>query len=68
MPALEKRITSLERIQGTVVLPRIVVKFVSPTRGLVGMRCGTFTMNRLEHETEVQFLVRARQELLHAGA
>jgi hypothetical protein len=68
MPTLEKRIAGLERVHETVERRTIVVQFVSPSLGVVGLRCGDFTMNRLDDETEVQFLVRSRQELLHACA
>lgn len=67
MRTLEQRIASLEQVHGTVERRKIVVQFVSPSRGLVGMRCGDFTIDRLDDETEVQFLVRSRRELAHAG-
>lgn len=66
MPTLEKRIACLEQVHGVVERRTIVVQFVSPTRGLVGLRCGDFTLTRLDEETEVQFLVRSRQELASA--
>lgn len=68
MPTLEKRIAGLEQVHGTVERRTIVVQFVSPSRGVVGIRFGDFTMNRLDDESETQFLVRSRQELLHACA
>ena len=68
MPTLEKRVASLERVHGTLERRTIVVQLVSPARGVVGLRCGDFTMNRLDDETEMQFLVRSRQELLHVSA
>lgn len=67
MSTLEKRIACLEQVHGTVERRTFVVKFVSPSRGLVGLRCGDFTMSRLDDETEVQFLVRSRKELAHVG-
>ena len=66
MSTLEKRIASLEQVHGTVERRKIVVQFVSPSRGLVGMRCGDFTIDRLDDETEVQFLLRSKQELENA--
>ena len=63
MSTLEKRIACLEQVHGTVERRKIVVQFVSPSRGLVGMRCGGFTIERLDDETEVQFLLRSKQEL-----
>ena len=63
MSTLEKRIASLEQVHGTVERRKIVVQFVSPSRGLVGMRCGDFTVSRRDDETEVQFLLRSKQEL-----
>lgn len=63
MSALEKRIERLEQVNGTVKSPTSVVQFVSPSRGLVGLRCGDFTVNRRDDETEVQFLLRSKREL-----
>ena len=67
MSALEKRIERLEQVHGAVKSPTSVVQFVSPTLGLVGLRCGDFAIDRLDDETEVQFLVRSRRELAHVG-
>lgn len=66
MSTLEKRIACLEQVHGPVERRTIVVQFVSPSRGLVGMRCGGFTIDRLDDETEVQFLLRSKQELENA--
>jgi len=66
MPTLEKRIAGLEQVQGAVERRIIEVQLVSPSRGVVGIRFGDFTTNRLDDETEAQFLVRARQELANA--
>ena len=68
MPALEKRVACLEKLRAPMQPRTTVVQFVSPTRGLVGLRCGDLTMDRLDHETEVQFLLRAKKELSHADA
>lgn len=68
MPTLEKRIAGLEQVHGALERRIIMVQLVSPSRGVVRVRYGDFTMNRLDDETETQFLVRSRQELLHACA
>lgn len=68
MPTLEKRIAGLEQFHGTVERRTIVVQLVSPSRGVVGIRLGDFTMNRLDDESETHFQVRSRQELLNACA
>ena len=67
MSTLEKRVACLEQGNGAVPTVVSVVRFVCPTRGLVGLRCGDFTMSRLDDETEVHFLVRAREELLNVA-
>lgn len=65
MPTLERRVACLEQVHGAGEGPTIVVRFVSPSLGLVGLRCGDLTLTRLEGETETQFLLRSRQELAH---
>ena len=58
--SLEKRIKVLEVTGVSVVPPRIRVTFVSPVRGAVSMRLWNGSMvERLEDETEAQFLARA---------
>ena len=60
MASLEKRIKVLEVTSVPVVSPRIRVTFVSPVRGAVSMRLWNGSMvERLEDETEAQFLARA---------
>ncbi|MDI3511747.1 MAG: hypothetical protein PWQ61_2512 [Betaproteobacteria bacterium] len=63
MSALEKRIERLEQVHGTVKSLTSMVEFVCPSRGLVGLRYGDFTMSRRDDETEVQFLLRSKREL-----
>ena len=58
--SLEKRIKVLEVTGVSVVPPRIRVTFVSQVRGAVSMRLWNGSMvERLEDETEAQFLARA---------
>ena len=58
--SLEKRIKVLEVTSVPVVSPRIRVTFVSQVRGAVSMRLWNGSMvERLEDETEAQFLARA---------
>ena len=58
--SLEKRIKVLEVTSVPVVPPRIRVTFVSQVRGAVSMRLWNGSMvERLEDETEAQFLARA---------
>lgn len=66
--SLEKRIKVLEVTGVSVVPPRIRVTFVSPGRGAVSMRLWNGSMvERLEYETEAQFLARAENmEPAHA--
>ena len=60
MASLEKRIKVLEVTSVPVVSPRIRATFVSPVRGAVSMRLWNGSMvERLEDETEAQFLARA---------
>ena len=60
MASLEKRIKVLEVTGVSVVPPRIRVTFVSQVRGAVSMRLWNGSMvERLEDETEAQFLARA---------
>ena len=60
MASLEKRIKVLEVTAAPVVPPRIRITFVSPVRGAVSMRLWNGSMvERLEDETEAQFLARA---------
>lgn len=63
MSALEKRIERLEQAYGTVKSLPSMVEFICPSRGLVGVRCGDFTMSRRDDETEVQFLLRSKRAL-----
>ena len=66
--SLEKRIKVLEVTAAPVVPPRIRITFVSPVRGAVSMRLWNGSMvERLEYETEAQFLARAENmEPAHA--
>ena len=66
--SLEKRIKVLEVTGVSVVPPRIRVTFVSPVRGAVSMRLWNGSkVERLEDETEAQFLARAENmEPAHA--
>ena len=66
--SLEKRIKVLEVTGVSVVPPRIRVTFVSQVRGAVSMRLWNGSMvERLEDETEAQFLARAENmEPAHA--
>ena len=60
--SLEKRIKVLEVTGVSVVPPRIRVTFVSQVRGAVSMRLWNGSMvERLEDETEAQFLARVEQ-------
>ena len=60
MASLEKRIKVLEVTSVPVVSPRIRVTFVCPVRVDVSMRLWNGSMvERLEDETEAQFLARA---------
>ena len=62
MASLEKRIKVLEVTSVPVVPPRIRVTFVCPVRGAVSMRLWNDSMvERLEDETEAQFLARVEQ-------
>lgn len=61
MASLEKRIRAMEVTGVLVVAPRILVTFVCPTRGLVGVRLWSGGMvDRLDDETEAQFLARVK--------
>ena len=68
MANLDKRIKVLEVTGVSVVPPRIRVTFVSQVRGAVSMRLWNGSMvERLEYETEAQFLARAENmEPAHA--
>ena len=60
MASLDKRIKVREVTSVPVVSPRIRVTFVCPVRGAVSMRLWNGSMvERLEDETEAQFLARA---------
>jgi hypothetical protein len=67
MASLDKRITVLEAVTDPVTAPRITVTFVSPTRGTVSARLSYGrTVERLDDETEGQFLARvSRLEATH---
>ena len=62
MASLDKRITVLEAVTDPVAAPRITITFVSPTRGTVSARLSYGrTVDRLDDETEGQFLARVRK-------
>ncbi|OGB29658.1 MAG: hypothetical protein A3I16_05530 [Burkholderiales bacterium RIFCSPLOWO2_02_FULL_66_35] len=67
MAALERRIADLEQVEVVATRRAFVLEFVEPHRGVVAMRSsGDLESVRLDHETEVQFLDRAQQEMAHA--
>ena len=69
MATLEHRIGHLEQSQGSVGQRIVTVLFVSPSRGIVGMRHGPHLVSkRLDNETEMQLLTRANQEVERAKA
>ena len=63
MSKLEARVARLEQVHGAVESRTIMVEFVSPSRGVVGLRYSDFAISRFEQETEEQFLHRSQQEL-----
>lgn len=63
MATLERRIAGLEQVNGTVEGPKYFLEFVDRQRGAVSIRYGDGgEIERLDDETEAQFLERAKRE------